>query len=99
MARFQVSVAKSTQGEIVVNGMYVSGAEPVFVERIVLEELDAQGHIVGASTHRIAMTIDPIPGSTLLVSKMPIGSNVTAARATACFMEIDKTAKSGTVNL
>jgi hypothetical protein len=99
MARFQVSVAKSSQGEIVVNGIYVSGVEPVFVERVVLEELDSQGNVVGASTFRIAITIDPVQGSTLLVSKMPIGSNVNAARATAWYIEIDKSAKSGTVNL
>jgi hypothetical protein len=99
MARFQVSLARSDQGDILVNGTYISGSEPLFVERVVLEELDSQGNTVGASTHRISRTIDPVQGSSLLVSKTPFGTNVTAARATAYYMEIDKTAKSGTINL
>jgi hypothetical protein len=99
MARFQVSLAKGSQGEILVNGTYVSGSEPIFVERVVLEELDTEGNTVGASIHRIGRTIDPVQGSSFLVSKTPFGTNVTAARATAYYMEIDKTAKSGTINL
>jgi hypothetical protein len=99
MARFQISVGRSPQGEIIVNGTYVSGTEPLFVDRVVIEELDAQGNVVAASTSRIELTIDPVQGSSLLASRMPAGSNVRAARATAWFIEIDKTAKSGTVNL
>ncbi len=99
MARFQVSVSKSSQGDILVNGTYVSGSEPLLVERVVVQELDGQGNTIGASTHRLNMSIDPVQGSTLLVSKTPFGSNVRAARATACYIEIDKTAKSDTFNL
>jgi hypothetical protein len=99
MTRFQVSITRGGQGDIVVTGNYVSGSDPVFVERVVIEELDSQGNTIGTSIHRLNMSIDPSPGSYLLVSKPPIGTNVTAARAVACYIEIDKAAKSGTVNL
>lgn len=99
MVRFQISVGKSAQGDILVNGTYVSGSDPILVERVVIEELDGQGNTVGASTHRISQAIDPVQGSSLLVSKTPFGGNVTAARATAHYIEIDKIAKSPLTNL
>lgn len=99
MTRFQVSLIRGAQGDIVVTGNYVSGTDPILVERVVVEELDGQGSTVGTSTHRLNMSIDPVPGAYLLVSRPPSGTNVTAARATAYYVEIDKTAKSGTVNL
>jgi len=99
MVKFNVSLAKSSQGEILVNGTYVSGSEPIWIERVVLEELDSQGNAIGVWTHPADMNIDPVQGSYLLFSKMPSGSNVKAARATACYVEIDKTAKSTAFNL
>jgi hypothetical protein len=45
------------------------------------------------------MSIDPTPGSYLMVTQTPSGSNVKGARATAFFIVIDKTAQSTTLNL
>ncbi|MEO8348447.1 MAG: hypothetical protein ABI610_06000 [Acidobacteriota bacterium] len=98
MVRFQVSLGRSG-GDVLVNGNYVSGSDPVFVERVVVEELDAQGSTVGTSTHRLNMSIDPVVGSTLLVTKTPSGGNVRSVRATAHYIEIDKSAKSTVLNL
>ncbi len=98
MIRFQVSLGQSG-GNVLVNGNYVSGTNLVFVERVVVEELDAQGNAVGASTHRLNMSIDPVVGSTLLVTKAPSGANVRGMRATAHFIEIDKSFKSPVLNL
>lgn len=98
MARLQVSLGQSG-GAVLVNGNYVSGNEPVFVERVVVEELDAQGTTVATSTHRLNMSIDPVLGSTLLLSKTPSGSNVRGMRATAHYIEINKSAKSTVLNL
>jgi len=95
MVKYTTSVTKGPQGEICVNGTYVSGAEPVFVERVVLEELDASGNPIGSFTFPVHQYIDPVVQSSLmLVSQMPSGSNVKKARATACYIEIDKSAKS-----
>jgi hypothetical protein len=99
MVQFQVSLSKSAQGDILVNGMYVSGNDPIVVERVVLKEFDAGGNVVGTSTHRTDTTIDPMQGSTLLVTKPPFGSNVKTARATAHYFVVDKEAQSGTLNL
>ncbi len=98
MVRFQVSLGRSG-GDVLVNGNYVSGSNPVFVDRVVVEELDAQGNAVGASTHRLNKSIDPVPGSTLLVTKTPSGSNVRGVRATAHYIEIDRSEKSAVLNL
>jgi hypothetical protein len=97
--QFKVLLTKSAQGDILVNGNYVSGSEPVLVERVNVVELDSAGNAIGASTHRLNMNIDPVPGSSLLVSQTPSGSNVKGARATAFFIVIDKTSQSPTLNL
>ena len=99
MVNFQVSLSKSPQGEILVNGNYVSGNDPIVVERVVLKEFDAGGNLVGRSTHRTNATIDPAPGATLLVVKTPFGANVKTARATAFYFAVDKTEQSGILNL
>lgn len=99
MTRFEVSCSKSGLGEIVVSGRYVSGSEPVYVERVLLEELDNLGNPIGSSTHHVHRNIDPMPGAYMLVTQMPSGSNVKGARASACFIVIDKLAKSATLNL
>ena len=100
MVKFQTSCSKGPQGEILVNGMYVSGAEPVYVERVNLEELDAAGNTIGVWTFHVDRYVDPVvQSSQMLVSKMPSGSNVKGARATACYIEIDKAAKSAILNL
>lgn len=91
---FKVLLSKSAQGDILVSGNYVNGSNPIVVERVVFEELDAQGATIGAWTERMMMSIDPSPGAYLLYSKPPSGSNVKGARATACYVEIDKAAKS-----
>jgi hypothetical protein len=96
---FKVLLSKSAQGDILVNGNYVSGSNPIVVERVVFEELDAQGATIGAWTERMMMSIDPSPGAYLLYSKPPSGSNVKGARATACYFEIDKAAKSAIFTL
>lgn len=97
---FKVLLSKGSTGDILVNGNYVSGSNPVLVERVILEELDAQGATIGSWTERMMMSIDPSPGgSRLLYSKPPSGSNVKGARATACYIEIDKAAKSPILNL
>jgi hypothetical protein len=96
---FKVLLSKSSGGDILVNGNYVSGSNPVIVERVILEELDAQGATIGIWTERMMMNIDPSPGAYLLYSKPPSGSNVKGARATACYVEIDKAAKSAILNL
>jgi len=97
---FKVLLSKSSTGEIQVIGNYVSGGNPIVVERVVLEELDASGTTIGSWTERMMMSIDPSPGgSRLLYSKPPSGSNVKGARATACYVEIDKAAKSAIFTL
>lgn len=98
MVRFQVSLGQSG-GNVLVNGSYVSGTDPVFLERVVVEELDSQGNAVFTSTHRLNVSVDPIPGSTLLVTVTPSGSNVRGVRATAHYIEVDKSAKSAVLNL
>lgn len=97
--QFKVILTKSPQGDILVNGNYVSGSEPILVERVNLVELDSAGNTIGASTHRLNMNIDPVQGSSLLFSQTPSGSNVKGARATAHFVVIDKSAQSATLNL
>ena len=100
MVKYQTSLSKGPQGEILVNGLYVSGGEPVYVGRVVLEELDAAGNPIGSWTFHVNKYIDPVvQSSQMLVSKMPSGSNVKGARATACYIEIDKAAKSPILNL
>lgn len=80
------------------NGVYVSGTNPVFLERVVVEELDGQGSVLGSSAHRLNTSIDPVPGSTLLFSVTP-GANVRGMRATAHFLEVDKSERSPVLNL
>lgn len=99
MVNFKISIGKSPQGDIVVNGNYVNGTEPVVVERVDIVEIDGAGNAIGATTHRLNMSIDPAPGSYMLVSQTPSGTNVKAARATAFFFVVDKTAQSATLNL
>ena len=99
MVNFKISLAKSPQGDILVNGNYVAGNEPVVVERVNVLELDAGGNTIGATTHRLNMSIDPMPGNYLLVSQTPSGSNVKSARATAFFFVVDKTTQSATLTL
>jgi hypothetical protein len=95
MVKYQTSCSKGPQGEILVTGLYVSGAEPVYIERVVLEELDAAGNPLGLFTFHVNTYVDPVvQSSQMLVSQMPSGSNVKKARATACYIEIDKSAKS-----
>jgi hypothetical protein len=97
--QFKVLLTKSAQGDILVNGNYVSGTDPVFVERVNVVELDNTGNTIGATTYRLNMSIDPTPGSYLMVTQTPSGSNVKGARATAFFIVIDKSAQSATLNL
>lgn len=99
MVNFKISLTKSPQGDILVNGNYVAGNEPVVVERVNVVELDAGGNTIGATTHRLNMNIDPMPGNYLLVSQTPSGSNVKSARATAFFFVVDKTTQSATLTL
>jgi hypothetical protein len=99
MVNFKISLAKSPQGDILVNGNYVAGNEPVVVERVNVLEFDAGGNTIGATTHRLNMNIDPMPGNYLLVSQTPSGSNVKSARATAFFFVVDKTTQSATLAL
>ncbi|HVE65098.1 MAG TPA: hypothetical protein VNC59_00845 [Thermoanaerobaculia bacterium] len=100
MVKFETLVTKGPQGEILANGLYVTGTNPVFVERVVIEELDASGNAVMSSTFHVQRYIDPVvQSSQMLVSKMPSGTNVKGARATAWFVEIDKVAKSPVLNL
>jgi hypothetical protein len=99
MVNFKISLTKGPQGEIQVNGNYVSGSDPLYIERVVIEEMDSQGNALGSSTDHVDMSIDPMPGAYLLCTKMPSGTNVKKARATACYIEIDKTAKSGVLDL
>ncbi|HEY3171552.1 MAG TPA: hypothetical protein VGK86_03155 [Thermoanaerobaculia bacterium] len=99
MVNFKISLTKSAQGDILVNGNYVSGNEPVLVERVNVVELDSTGNTIGATTYRLNMNIDPTPGNYLLVSQTPSGSNVKAARATAYYIGIDKTAQAPILNL
>jgi hypothetical protein len=98
MVRFQLSLTRNA-ADVLVNGNYVSGTDPVFLERVVVEELDAQGNAVGSSTHRLNKSIDPVVGSTLLFSITPSGSSVRGIRATAHYIEIDKSFKSPVLNL
>jgi len=100
MVKYQTSLTKGLQGEILVSGTYVSGTEPVYVERVVLEELDAAGNTIGSFTFHVHTYVDPVvQSSQTLVSQMPSGSNVKKARATTCYIEIDKAAKSLIFNL
>lgn len=100
MVSFKVFISKNAQGDIQVSGNYVSGNDPILVERVVLAEFDSGGNAIGSSTHRLNLSIDPSPGfSCLLVSMPPSGTNVKSARATACFVVIDKAVQSPTLNL
>ena len=100
MVKYETSLRKGLQGEIQVNGLYVSGTDPVYVERVVLDELDAGGNTIGSWTFHVDRYIDPVvQSSQMLVSKMPSGSNVKGARATAFWIEIDKASKSAILNL
>ena len=100
MVKYTTSCSKGPQGEILVNGMYVSGVEPAWIERVILEELDAAGNPIGSWTFHVDRYIDPVVQSAqMLVSKMPSGSNVKGARATAYWIEIDKVSKSAILNL
>ena len=100
MVKYQTSCSKGSQGEILVNGLYVSGTEPVYVERVVVEELNSSGNPIGSFTFQIGLHVDPVvQSSQLLASIMPSGTNVKGARATACYIEIDKVAKSPAINL
>ena len=67
---FKVLLSKGAQGEILVNGNYVSGNNPVLVERVILEELDGSGATIGIWTERMMMSIDPSPGAFLLYSSL-----------------------------
>jgi hypothetical protein len=96
---FKVVLAKGPQGEIFVNGNYVSGGDPVFVERVNVVELDAGGNAIGATTYRVHMSIDPSPGSYLMVAQTPSGTNVKGAKATAYYVVIDKNVTSSVLNL
>lgn len=98
MVNFKISLVKGAQGEILVNGNYVSGNEPVLVERVNVVELDSAGNTIGVNTYHLNRSIDPSPGIYLLVSQTPSGSNVKSARATAHYIGIDKTAQA-TLNL
>lgn len=99
MAIFEVSCSKGANGEIRVYGNYKEGNEPVFVERVVIEELDSKGKTIGFSSHHLRRSIDPGPGNYFLVGKMPFGSNVKAARAVAYYIEIEETATSEVLKL
>jgi hypothetical protein len=96
---FKVQLAKSAQGDILVNGNYVSGSDPVLVERVNVVELDGSGNAIGTSTYRLNMSIDPVPGTYQMVVQTPSGTNVKGARATAFFVVIDKSAQSAVLNL
>lgn len=96
---FQMSVSKGPQGEILAYGNYVSGTEPILVERVIIQEFDTQGNAVGGFVYRLNQSIDPTPGSYLLVSKNPSGTNVKAAQASACYIEVKGLAKSPKVPL
>ena len=99
MAEFKVSLGKGPSGEILVNGQYVSGNEPVFVERVNIEELNSNGDVVFVSSHHVNRSIDPSPGAYTLVSKLPSGSNIKAARASAYYVEIEEVATSSILQL
>ena len=100
MVKYTTSVTKGPQGEILVHGTYVSGAEPAYVERVVLEELDAAGNTIGSFTFHVHTHVDPVvQSSQTFVSQMPSGTNVKKARATVCWIEIDKVSKSAILTL
>ena len=99
MADFQILMSKSSSGDILVIGNYRSGNEPVFVERVVIEEMDSSGDAVFGSSHHVHRSIDPRPGGYLLVSKRPSGSRIKSARAKAYYIEIEEIAESDTLNL
>jgi hypothetical protein len=98
MVRIQVSLV-SDSGMVVVNANYVSGSNPVWLDRVVVEELNGQGGVIGTSTHRVGKSLDPVPGSTQLFSVPPSGSNVRGMRATLHFLEVDKSERSTVLSL
>jgi hypothetical protein len=49
--------------------------------------------------YRLNQSIDPTPGSYLLASKSPSGTNVKAAQASACYIEVKGLVKSPKVPL
>ena len=89
MATFRMTVAKGPQGEIQAYGNYVSGTEPVLVERVIIEELDATGNTMGSFVYHLNRSVDPTPGAYLLASKSPSGPNVKFARASAWYEVVD----------
>jgi hypothetical protein len=96
---FKVVLVKGPQGEIFVNGNYVSGSDPIYVERVNVVELDAGGNAIGATTYRVHMSIDPSPGSYLMVTQTPSGTNVKGAKAVAYYIVVDKNVTSTILNL
>ncbi len=97
MAVFKLSLGKgSLDNEVLVYGNYVSGDEPVFIERVVVEELDEQDNTVGVYWHYLNRTIGPGQGGYLLVSQ-PI--NHKAARASARYIEIEEEVQSDILKL
>ncbi len=96
MAIFKLSLGKSPQNEVLVYGNYESGDEPIFIERVTVEELDDQENTIGVYSHHINRTIGPGQGSYLLVSQ-PI--NGKASRASARYIEIEEEVKSDLLKL
>lgn len=96
MAVLKLSLSKSPQNEVLVYGNYESGDEPVFIERVIVEELDDRGNTIGAYSHYINRTIGPGQGSYLLISQ-PI--NGKASRASARYIEIEEEVKSDILQL
>jgi hypothetical protein len=99
MAKFEISCGKGSSGEIRVYGNYKAGTEPVFVERVIIEELDNKGNTIGYFAYHVHRSLDPVQGNYFLVGKMPSGKNVKAARAVAHYIEIEETATSELLKL
>jgi hypothetical protein len=91
---FEVTIRKGDDGSINVFGLYKSGTLPLFIERVNLSEMDSAGSVVCNSCVHVRMSLDPVTGSYLLMSKPLSGANVVAAQAKACYLEIDKSAQS-----
>ncbi len=96
MVTFQLYLAKDPTG-IRVNANYQSGDRPVFLERVNVEELDASGSVISASTNYVQQYFGTASGSNYLFTHTPSGTNVKKVRAKGLYIEIDKVAGSNVV--
>jgi hypothetical protein len=98
MVTFQLYLVKDPTG-IRVNADYQSGHRPVFLERVNVEELDANGSVIYASTNYVREYFGTASGSNYLFTHAPARPDAKTIRANGFYVEIDKVAGSNVVTM